>query len=102
MNSISVKVIDLDRDVTDAHAMYIKLHDQFNAYRGRPLNDDDVKVINTLIEEIQNRYQDIYPFLHLLAHRATFANNMVDSHNTWIDQLKKAGALEENITRKMQ
>ena len=92
--SIEKKVNSLDKEMTAVYDEYVKLHDELNQHRGKPLTDTNLPEVNRLLGEIQNKFAELYPALHFIASRIQFANNSVNSYNEFIEIIKKSGAKE--------
>jgi hypothetical protein len=93
--SIAKKIANLDKEMTAKYEEYIKLHEELNKHRGKPLNETDLPEVNRLLKEIQNKFTEFYPALYFISGRTQFANNVANSYNEFIDTIKKAGAQEK-------
>jgi len=99
--SIEKKVNSLDKEITQIYDEYVKLHDELNKHRGKPLTETDLPEVNRLLGEIQNKFAELYPALHFIASRIQFANNSVNSYNEFIEIIKKSGAKEDQSTKEI-
>lgn len=97
-NPSAQSLIDkLDKLLVQKMDEYADLHQQLNKHSGRPLQDTDLAEVNRIINEIQVVFsRDIYPILHFIGHRTQFAGNAIEDYNSFIDRIKKAGAVEAN------
>jgi hypothetical protein len=93
--SIEKKVNNLDKEMTQVYDEYVKLHEQFNTHRGKPLQETDLPEVNRLLNEIQSKFAELYPVLHFIATRHQFTNNAVNAYNEFIEIIKKSGAKED-------
>lgn len=81
-----------DTALTTTYNEYVKLHEELNPHRGKPIQDTNLNEVNRLLKEIQEKFVDLYPALHLIATKHEFATNAVNSYNEFIEIIKKAGA----------
>jgi molybdopterin converting factor small subunit len=87
------KSIDkVDKELTAMYEEYIELHAQLNKHRGKQLEETDMPEVNRLLEEIQDKFAQMYPVYYFIVQRHQLAVNVVNSYNDFIDTLKKAGA----------
>lgn len=73
---------------------YIKLHHEFDLYRGKDLSDEETEKVNMLISTIEDIYKELYPILYFVGKRFHNCGELIQSHERWIESLKKAGAQE--------
>lgn len=75
---------------------YKKICDELDAYRGVALeNEDTISRVNKLIRQIQEKFHELYPVFVFIRERYTFSNDAMYEYNKFIDDIKKAGAIEE-------
>lgn len=90
MKTIREFTNELDTELTKNQEEYVKLHQEFDLYRGKPV-DEKVDEINALLKKIQEKFQEIYPALYFVASRYEYACNLTKAHGEFIDSIVKAG-----------
>lgn len=82
----------LDKELTALHEEYIKLHEELDTHRGKPITDTNLPEVNKILKKIQDKFQEMYPALSFVATRYQFSTNSINSYNEFIESIKKAGA----------
>lgn len=97
-HSMSIKELTraLDEEISRAFEEYSKLHEEFNAYRGKILLEEDVKSLTLLFDKIQDKFSELFPAYNFIAKRYDHTNNAVNGYESFINELKKAGMLNES------
>jgi len=73
---------------------YRRLHDELNTYRGKDLAEN-LSRVNQLIREIQEKFHHLYSVFVFVKERGSFCAQAVGEYQKFIDDIKKAGAIEE-------
>ncbi len=84
----------LDTEITETWASYIKCHEVLESFQGKELVGDNLKQVNDTLMDLQTLYADLHAGLHFIAFRNQFAVNAMNSHQSFIDKIKEAGAQE--------
>ena len=90
MKTLQEMTNEVDAELTRIQEEYIKLHQEFDAYRGKPV-DENEQAINKILEDIQNKFKEMYPTLYFVASRYEYACNITKAHGEFIDSILKAG-----------
>jgi hypothetical protein len=70
---------------------YNKLHDTFDSYRGKRVEDE--QKINNLLDDIQDTFQSLKPFLTFVVKNYDVCRSGITGYQLFIDDLKRAGAV---------
>lgn len=73
---------------------YMKLHAELDTYRGKHIGDN-LSNINNIINSIQEVFAEMSPALMFVAKNHAICVKAVHDYNKFVDDLKKAGAVEE-------
>jgi len=82
--------------MTQLYNDYSDLHRELDTHRGHQLGETNLVEVNRLLKAVQDKYAELFPFLHYVNNRSQFAENVAKSYNAFIDSLKKAGAQQED------
>ncbi len=93
--SIDALVKELDEQLMAKWEQYLNLHKELDSHRGKPLDDTNLGEVNRLLKEIQFVFTELYPIFVLVMSRNDLATNAMAGFNTFIESLKKAGALQD-------
>jgi len=93
--TLKEKFIDLEQDFIMQWAEYIKLSNELDLFRGKPITENNTNDINRLVRQIQESFIEMYPIFVFIAERQAFCNKAVADYHQFIDDIKKAGATEE-------
>lgn len=96
--SVKKKFIAFEKAFITQWGEYIKLQDELNLYRGKELGEETEKV-NELLLNIQRTFLDMYPAMQFVMERHPLFIKAINGYNKFIDDLKKAGATEEETPR---
>jgi hypothetical protein len=91
-------VMALDAKVNEEFSEYLKLHDKFNEYRGKMLDEETLKEVNIILEELQKKYNELYIFFYFVTQRNDYSKNNINSFDEFISTLKTAGATQVAAT----
>lgn len=92
--SILDLTMTLDAKVNEEFSEYLKLHDKFNEYRGKMLDENTLKEVNIILEELQKKYNELYVFFYFVTQRNDYSKNNINSFDEFISTLKIAGAMQ--------
>jgi hypothetical protein len=84
----------LDAKVNEEFSQYLKIHDKFNEYRGKMLDENTLKEVNSILEDLQKKYNELYVFFYFVTQRNDYAKNNINSFDEFISTLKTAGAVQ--------
>lgn len=87
-------VMALDAKVNEEFSEYLKIHDKFNEYRGKMLDEETLKEVNIILEELQKKYNELYIFFYFVTQRNDYSKNNINSFDEFISTLKTAGAVQ--------
>jgi molecular chaperone GrpE (heat shock protein) len=89
---------NLDKTVTELTDHYMKLHREFDTFRGRLLNKEDGEKAANIAKEIHDTYAEIHQIAFWVANRYEWANNVASTHAQFLDDLDvaKKNIHEEN------
>lgn len=73
---------------------YIKLHDELNLFRGKEIGED-ADTVNKILIDIQQSFSKMFPAIKFVLDRHQIFIKAVHDYNKFIDDIKKAGAVEE-------
>lgn len=73
---------------------YMKLHAELDTYRGKHIGDN-LSQINTIINNIQEVFLQMSPALMFVIQNHAHCVKAVHDYQKFVDDLKKAGAVEE-------
>lgn len=96
--SIKDLVFALDNKINEEFSEYLKLHDKFNEYRGKMLDEETLKEVNSILEELQKKYNELYIFFYFVTQRNDYSKNNINSFDEFISTLKTAGATQVAAT----
>lgn len=88
-------VDQLDAKITEVHEKYVGFHKEFDAFRGKEVGDK-VDEVNRILFDLQTVFQELYPALHFIGSRHQYAVNVCNSHDAFIESIKKAGGTTYN------
>jgi DNA replication protein DnaD len=92
--SLKKKFQSFEKEFIVKWGEYIKLHDELNLYRGREIGDEAEKV-NKILEDIQTTFIEMYPSIQFVLERKDLFIRALADYNRFIDDIKKAGAIEK-------
>jgi len=92
--SINDLVMALDAKINEEFSEYLKIHDKFNEYRGKMLDENTLKEVNSILEELQKKYNELYIFFYFVTQRNDYSKNNINSFDEFISTLKTAGAVQ--------
>lgn len=95
MNLIEQLTNDLDMAINQAWDEYIKLHEELDTHRGKPLSDTNLPEVNRILGDIQEKFAQLYPAYNFIATRHQYVTNAVTGYEDFIETLKKAGAIQQ-------
>jgi hypothetical protein len=87
-------VMALDAKVNEEFSEYLKIHDKFNEYRGKMLDEETLKEVNIILEDLQKKYNELYIFFYFVTQRNDYSKNNINSFDEFISTLKTAGAVQ--------
>jgi hypothetical protein len=88
----------LDAEVTKAYEEYLSWHRELEAYADQKLDTEEkVSRVNEILANIQMKFRDIWPMLHMVTGRNDFANNVIKEYNAFIERLKQSGAKDTEL-----
>jgi len=87
------KFIAFEEEFIKEWGEYIKLHDELNLYRGKEIGDATDKV-NEIILEIQQTFMGMFPGIKFVLDRHQLFLKAIQDYNKFVDDIKKAGAVE--------
>lgn len=93
-NLLKRLVSELDEEMNRVYTEYTELHKELDRHRGKVIDETNGPVINQLIQSIQDKFAELYPAYHFIAHRHQYVVNATNSFTEFLEQLKKAGAHE--------
>lgn len=85
----------LNEELTENFNEYLKLHREFDAWRGKALTGDDHVEVNRILGLIQVKFAELYGVYHFIASRYQHAVDTTNKYNDFIEALKKDGVNEE-------
>lgn len=91
-NLLKRLVSELDTEMTRVYTEYTELHGELDRYRGKVLDETTTPEVNRLLQGIQDKFAELYPAYHLIAHRYQYAVNATNDYTNFTEQLEKAGA----------
>ena len=91
-------VMALDAKVNEEFSEYLKIHDKFNEYRGKMLDEETLKEVNIILEDLQKKYNELYIFFYFVTQRNDYSKNNINSFDEFISTLKTAGAVQVAAT----
>jgi hypothetical protein len=92
--TINDLVMALDAKVNEEFSEYLKIHDKFNEYRGKMLDEETLKEVNIILEDLQKKYNELYIFFYFVTQRNDYSKNNINSFDEFISTLKTAGAVQ--------
>ena len=98
MSKIKELTMELNAEMDRVYAEYVDLHQSLRIHSSSVIDEPYMKEAERLIDGIQNKYAELYPLFHFVAHRYQFATNVTDTYNEWINDLIKIGAKESEST----
>lgn len=78
----------LTGEMQRVHEEYRALHEELNKHRGKPLGETDLVEANRILKEIQLKFQELFPILHFIGLNHTYATNMTNQYNEFINQIR--------------
>lgn len=84
---------EFQTDFIKKYDEYHALHKELNRYRGKDLGNV-VEEVNEIIEKIQMAYNELFPGIVFVRQRHPEITALVRGFDAFIDDLKKAGAVE--------
>lgn len=93
---------DLNNMIDLGFDEYKKAHENLNKYRGITISEEILPEVNIALEKVQTCFAAIYPALNFINYRYQYAVQATSDYNTFIEELKKAGAKENNPTAIIQ
>lgn len=91
------KIELIDREMIQAWQDYVDFHAKLEDYKGKAILDEQVEALNALLVGLQDTYANLHPLFHWIVMRQQFASNAMNSHQAFIDVIKKAGAQENAV-----
>lgn len=73
---------------------YIKLHDELDTYRGKPIKHEDSERIGDIVMEIQKMFNEMRPLLLFVVEKYPVFVKAIKEYELFIEDIKKAGAIE--------
>jgi hypothetical protein len=90
------KFVEMEQEFIVCWGEYLKLNDELDLYRGKPISEDNTDTINKLIQQIQEKFIEMYPVMVFVMERYAFCNKALANYNKFVDDIKKAGATPIN------
>ena len=95
MDKMKKLVADLDQEIIDCYKEYQDLMIKFDSHRGKRI-DENLDEVNALLDQIQDKFKDLYLAFYFIAERHQLAVNTSNVHIAFIEDIKKAGAKGES------
>lgn len=94
--ALKEKFDEFENAFIETWAEYRKLCDELNTYRGSAIEKDEtVFAVNKIIRQIQEKFHELYPAFIFVKERSRLSSEAIYEYNKFIDDIKKAGAIEE-------
>jgi hypothetical protein len=94
--SLEKKLKVLEKEFATATEDYLNANKALDAYRGVELSDETVVEVNTILADIQDRYSAMYPVINFILQNYQQAALSLKNYNQFIDDIKTAGAKEQD------
>lgn len=95
METLKEMIENIDKALNEKHAVYVDLHKKLDEHRGKELSETDMDKVQSILQEIQDAFADIYNVLHFVMFRNQFAQNATREYNEFIEHLKENLHAEE-------
>lgn len=92
---LSDKIKELELYLKESFNKYAALHEELNAYKNRPLEQDEVPEVNRILQDIQLQFSNkLYPIYHFIGLYYQSSVNATNEHTNFIESIKKSGATQ--------